>query len=108
MASSASDVLSLRHAGEFDGQHARRMLLLLRLAKGGSMTQEEWVERYQRRFVEVAGVTASQAVALADTEDFSTLSEFYEDDPEGAADEEMSCWESDAEYFVSGTRYPGQ
>jgi hypothetical protein len=71
------------------------------------MTQEEWLERYQRRFIEVAGVTASQATALANTEDFSALSEFYEDDPEGAADDEMSYWDADT-CFASGTRYPGQ
>ena len=56
------------------------------------MTEQEWLERYQRRFIERAEVSASIAAEFAKAESFAVLSEFYEDDPEGAADEEMSCW----------------
>lgn len=56
------------------------------------MTQQEWLERYQRRFVERADVSAAIAAQFAQGDSFDVLSEFFEDDPEGAADEEMSCW----------------
>lgn len=54
-----------------------------------------WLERYQRRFIEVADLTARQARDCAQAESFKTLSEGFEDDPEGAADAEMSYWDSD-------------
>ncbi len=57
------------------------------------MTEQEWLERYKRRFMERAKMTAAQAEIFGDAEMFATLSEFFEDDPEGAADEEMSCWD---------------
>lgn len=57
------------------------------------MTEQEWFERYKRRFIEVAGLTETQAQALAHAMPFEDLSEFFEDDPEGAADDEMSYWE---------------
>lgn len=59
------------------------------------MTQSEWLDRYKRRFMDVAELTADQAQACAEAESFAVLSEFFEDDPEGAADEEMSYWEAD-------------
>jgi hypothetical protein len=58
------------------------------------VTQQEWLERYKRQFVAIAGVTPAQAEVFAD-EPFEQISEFFEDDPEGAADEEMSCWEAE-------------
>ncbi len=59
------------------------------------MTEAEWLERYKQRFIERAELTPTQAQAFAEAESFATLSEFFEDDPEGAADEEMSYWEAD-------------
>lgn len=52
-----------------------------------------WLDRYSRRFIECAGLTETQARACAKAETFEVLSEGFEDDPEGAADEEMSYWE---------------
>ncbi len=54
-----------------------------------------WLDRYRRRFEAVAGMTPTQSAALAKAESFNVLSEGFEDDPEGAADEEMSYWEAD-------------
>ena len=59
------------------------------------MSELDWLDRYKRRFIELAGMTDDQAQAFAATESFGVLSEFFEDDPEGAADEEMSYWEAD-------------
>jgi hypothetical protein len=59
------------------------------------MTEQEWLGRYQRRFMDHAGLTEEQAKDCAEAESFAVLSEFFEDDPDGAADEEMSCWEPD-------------
>ena len=56
------------------------------------MTKQEWIDRYKARFVEVAGLTPEQACACATAESFEVLSDGFADDPEGAADEEMSCW----------------
>lgn len=57
------------------------------------MTEQEWLDRYKRRFMERADLTAAQTDACAAAEPFEVLSEMFEDDPEGAADEEMSYWE---------------
>lgn len=59
------------------------------------MHQDEWLARYKRRFVNVAGLTESQAEACGNAESFEVLSEGFENDPEGAADEELSYWEAD-------------
>ena len=56
------------------------------------MTPQEWLDRYKRRFIERAGLTEAQAQACADAEPFEVLSEMFEDEPEDAADEEMSYW----------------
>ena len=58
------------------------------------MTQDEWLRRYQQRFTERTGDDQiGQAMAAAET--FEKLVEYFEEDPEGAADEEMSCWDAD-------------
>jgi len=57
------------------------------------LTREEWLQRYTARFIVRARLTAEQAAACARAESFEVLSECFEDDPEGAADEEMSYWE---------------
>jgi hypothetical protein len=59
------------------------------------VTKDAWFERYKARFIECAELTAEQAEAFATAETFELLSEGFEDDPEGAADEEMSYWEHD-------------
>ncbi len=53
---------------------------------------QEWLDRYRRRFEEVAHLTHEQSAACAECETFAVLAEGYEDDPEGAADMEMSYW----------------
>lgn len=57
--------------------------------------QQAWLARYKRRFMDVAGLTESQAAACANAESFTVLSEGFEDDPEGAADSEMSYWDGE-------------
>jgi hypothetical protein len=56
------------------------------------MEQAEWLERYAQRLVKQAALTEDQARKASGAEEFSVLSEDFEDDPEGAADEEMSYW----------------
>ncbi len=56
------------------------------------MTQREWLDRYARRIMEVANVGQVFGDTCAEAESFDVLSEGYEDDPEGAADSEMSYW----------------
>lgn len=58
-------------------------------------SEAEWLERYRRRFVAVGALDAAQAEDYSHTETFEVLSEGFEDDPEGAADEEMSYWDGD-------------
>jgi len=56
------------------------------------MTHEEWLDRYAQRIVTVTGMDrkdADKIAAEADTDDCGM------DDPEGAADDEMSYWEAD-------------
>ena len=56
------------------------------------MSRDEWLRRYKARFVN-AGLTTEQAEDCANAESFECLSSGgFEDDPEGAADEEMSYW----------------
>ena len=56
------------------------------------MTNDEWLTRYKQRFINQAGLTPEQADDCSRAEAFGVLSEGYEDDPEGAADMEMSYW----------------
>ncbi len=60
-----------------------------------TLEHDEWFERYKQRFIERADLTETQAQACAEAESFAVLSEGFENDPEGAADEEMSYWEAD-------------
>ena len=59
------------------------------------MTQQEWLDRYKRRFIEQAGMTDEEAQRFVETESFDVISDGFEDDPEGSADSEMSYWEAD-------------
>lgn len=60
---------------------------------GVVLNEQVWLERYAARFMVIAHLTAEQAAACARAETFETLSEGFEDDPEGAADMEMSYWD---------------
>jgi hypothetical protein len=57
------------------------------------VTQAEWLRRYAQCMIDVAKLTPKQALDAATAEPFEVLSEWFEDDPEGAADMEMSYWE---------------
>lgn len=58
------------------------------------LAEADFMRRLRARFVERAGEGADDA---ADAVDFEQWSEGWENDPEGAADEEMSYWENDGE-----------
>lgn len=53
--------------------------------------EEEWMRRLRARFVAIAGEGAD---AVADAVTYAEWADGFEDDPEGAADEEMSYWEA--------------
>ena len=55
--------------------------------------QQEWQLRFQQRLIDVARVTPAQAQAEFDGAGFEYLSNGYEDDTEGSAEEVMSYWE---------------
>lgn len=57
------------------------------------MTPQEWLRRYQQRLIDQAGISSELAAQFAQAESFDVLSDGFEDDPEGAADSEMSYWE---------------
>lgn len=57
------------------------------------MTDNEFMTRLRKRFVEVAGDGADE---VAETVDVTMWREGHENDPETAADEEMECWEDDS------------
>lgn len=54
--------------------------------------KDEWLRRYAAQIVKRANVSPELADECAHAAPFEVLSEMFEDDPEGAADEEMSCW----------------
>lgn len=56
------------------------------------LTEKEWIRRYRQRFIDRSGCGDP-----ADAETFEVVSEGFENDPEGAADEEMSYWEDDGD-----------
>jgi hypothetical protein len=63
------------------------------------VTREEWEKRYRQRFAERARTPEGNTLSneflddIAGAVPFEGKSDCYEDDPEGAADEEMSYWE---------------
>jgi len=57
------------------------------------MTQEEWMRRYRQTFMDVAGLSESEAKEMAEAIGFKEASSEFEDDPEGAAQMEMSYWD---------------
>lgn len=62
------------------------------------MQQATWMKRYRQRFADIAlsedgkPLTKKGLDAVVNTAPFDELSSHYEEDPEGAADEEMSNW----------------
>lgn len=59
------------------------------------LTESEWLRKYNQRLKDRADYPgdASEDFGIP----FDELSAGFEDDPEGAADEEMSYWEDDGE-----------
>lgn len=64
-----------------------------------SPSKEKWLARYKQRFID-AGLTAEEAQECANcvelTDDLSD-SPSVADDPEAAADDEMSYWDNDGD-----------
>ncbi len=56
------------------------------------MTENEWLARYRQTFVD-AGCSLEEAMDCAYASPYEEVSKYFEDDPEGAAQEEMSYWE---------------
>lgn len=59
------------------------------------LSDEEFMRRLRARFIERAGEGADEAADGCDVETWRDGA--YENDPEGAADEEMSYWEPSGE-----------
>lgn len=55
-----------------------------------TISEEEWMRRLRARFVKIAGEGADD---VADAVAYEEWRDGWEDDPEGAADEEMSYWD---------------
>ena len=55
------------------------------------MDKETWIFRYKERFVK-AGLSPWQAQKFVETTDIEEARASFEDDPEAAAEEEMSYW----------------
>jgi hypothetical protein len=58
------------------------------------MQLEEWKQRYKQAFMDRANLTDAEAQMCLDAAEFPDVLDGYEDDPEGSALEEMSCWDS--------------
>ena len=56
--------------------------------------QAEWLRRYRQQFIN-RGVDEKAADGVASCDTFEALSHYFEDDPEGAADMEMSYWDGE-------------
>lgn len=56
------------------------------------MSRDEWLSRYRHAFVD-AGLSPLEALEIASAVDFEDASRGFEEDPEGAAQEEMSYWD---------------
>ncbi len=52
-----------------------------------------WKVRYIRRIVDRTDLGYAEALEVLQQADWTEIYEGYEDDPEGSADEELSCWE---------------
>ena len=56
------------------------------------MEKEEWLKRYKARMI---GRGLNEREAKAITEATGNEPDFLDDDPEEAADDELSCWAAD-------------
>lgn len=56
------------------------------------MTLDDWKNQYKQAFIDNAKLTDKQAQQWVDAADFPDVMDGYEDDPRGAALEEMSRW----------------
>ena len=56
--------------------------------------KEEWLKRYKQAFMDFGKASEAEANEYVKATDFEHAIEGYENDPEGAAHEEMSYWES--------------
>jgi hypothetical protein len=56
------------------------------------MTKDEWIARCAARFVAEAGLEAERAREFAEACFENDGTGYFSDDPEGSADEDMSCW----------------
>lgn len=61
------------------------------------LTKNEWLTRYKARFMERAGLDEAGAQCQAEAVSYEELVDGFEEDPEGAADEEMSNWAHDGD-----------
>lgn len=64
------------------------------------LSDEEWLRRFDARITERSGYedSYSHATGAKDTiEQFREAGDIFENDPEDAADEEMSYWDDDGE-----------
>jgi len=61
------------------------------------MTDEDWSARYKARLIAGSRVDEDTAQDCLDACPLDELKDSFEDDPEGAANEEMSYWELDEE-----------
>ena len=59
------------------------------------LPRDVWLDRYTKRIMKMARVPESFARQCAEAESFEVLSDGYADDPEGAADLELSYWGGD-------------
>ena len=55
------------------------------------MNSEEWKRRYRQRLIDRAGISETMADLAVIAGEFGQYD--FEDSPEAAADEEMSCWD---------------
>lgn len=60
------------------------------------MPKDEWLSRYRARVFERTNDTVTTDAAM-NAMNFDEESDGFEDDPEGAAEEEMSLWDDDEE-----------
>lgn len=61
------------------------------------METEEWERRYKSRIVERSGASEAAAHETLIAVPIDEQMDGFENDPEGAADEEMSNWTDDGE-----------
>jgi hypothetical protein len=57
------------------------------------MDKQDWVRRYKQEFINTAHLSDEEAQSCVDASTFEEVSAHFEEDPEGAAQEEMSYWD---------------